>query len=54
MRLKSKGYVWLFFSILIALMIAAYLLNMVFNDVPAKPPIIQSNDSTGASSSYVI
>lgn len=52
MQLKSRNYIWLFFSILIALMIAAYLLNVVFNHVPAKPRSIQSNDNSG-SSSYI-
>ncbi|MEN6392045.1 MAG: stage II sporulation protein P [Syntrophomonas sp.] len=52
MQLKGRNYVWLFFSILITLMIAAYLLNVVFNNVPAKPRSIQANDNTN-SSSYV-
>lgn len=50
MQLKGRNYVWLFFSILIALMIAAYLLNVVFNNVPAKPRRIQANDNSTASS----
>lgn len=54
MRLNSRNYVWFFFSILIAVMIIAYLLNVLYNDVPAKPRGISSqlNDSSG-SSSYI-
>lgn len=50
MELKGRNYIWLFFSILIAIMIAAYLLNVVFNNVPAKPRSIQANDDSGTSS----
>jgi stage II sporulation protein P len=53
MQLKSRNYVWLFFSILIAVMIAAYLLNVVFNNLPAKPRSIQQANDNSDASSYV-
>lgn len=41
MRLRSKGYIWLFFSILIAIMIVTFLLNTAA-ELPAKPKILSS------------